>query len=49
MAKVTLSSMTNIQIAYDMQEPTLADVRKFVELADRLGIPDNQKCQIKDK
>ena len=41
MAKVTLSSMTSIQVTYDLQEPTLADVRKFVELADKLGVPDD--------
>jgi hypothetical protein len=41
MAKVTLSATTTIQVAYDMEEPTLADVRRFVELADKLGVSDD--------
>ncbi|CAB4153324.1 hypothetical protein UFOVP621_100 [uncultured Caudovirales phage] len=41
MAKVTLTAMTNIQISYDLNEPTLADIRKFIELADKLGVSDD--------
>jgi hypothetical protein len=42
MAKVILSATTTIQITtYDLEEPTLADVRRFVELADKLGVPDD--------